>query len=130
MKNMITTTDDCNILLDDLMNSLESLEKNSINLDLIEFVDVTDDKKYYALQYVDHIINKITNHGIYKSEEYAIDAIHAWWDLNNFVPGYTRKWSTDGTTTIDYGLHHQFYRIVKIDKYNFSDVISTTEITD
>ena len=27
MKNMITTTDDCNILLDDLMNSLESLEK-------------------------------------------------------------------------------------------------------
>ena len=24
----------------------------------------TDDKKYYALQYVDHIINKITNHGI------------------------------------------------------------------
>ena len=78
MKNMITTTDDCDILLDDLMNSLESLEKNSINLDLIEFVDVTDDKKYYALQYVDHIINKITNHGIYKSEEDAIDAIHAW----------------------------------------------------
>ena len=38
-----------------------------------------DDKKYYALQYVDHIINKITNHGIYKSEEDAIDAIHAWW---------------------------------------------------
>ena len=130
MKNMITTTDNCDILLDDLMNSLESLEKNSINLDLIELVDVTDDKKYYALQYVDHIINKITNHGIYKSEEDAIDAIHAWWDLNSFVPGYTRKWSTDGITTIDYGLHHQFYRIVKIDKYNFADVISTTEITD
>ena len=89
-----------------------------------------DDKKYYALQYVDHIINKITNHGIYKSEEDAIDAIHAWWDLNSFVPRYTRKWSTDGITTIDYGLHHQFYRIVKIDKYNFADVISTTEITD
>ena len=89
-----------------------------------------DDKKYYALQYVDHIINKITNHGIYKSEEDAIDAIHAWWDLNIFVPSYTRKWSTDGTITIDYGLHHQFYRIVKIDKYNFADVILTTEITD
>ena len=27
MKNMITTTDDYDILLDDLMNSLESLEK-------------------------------------------------------------------------------------------------------
>lgn len=40
MKNMITTTDDCDILLDDLMNSLE---KNGINLDLIEFVDVTED---------------------------------------------------------------------------------------
>ena len=23
-----------------------------------------DDKKYYALQYVDHIINKITNHHV------------------------------------------------------------------
>ena len=39
---MITTTDDCDILLDDLMNSLE---KNGINLDLIEFVDVTRNKK-------------------------------------------------------------------------------------
>ena len=90
----------------------------------------TDDKKYYALQYVDFVINKITNHGIYKSKEDAINAVHAWWDLNNFVPGYNRKWSTYGITTIDYGLHHQFYRIVKIDKYNFADVISTTEITD
>lgn len=33
-----------------------------------------DDKKYYALQYVDFIINKITNHGIYKSKE---DAVYA-----------------------------------------------------
>ena len=79
-------------------------------------------KSKYALQWTDGHITK--NHGIFKSIEDAYDSIAMWWDLNDFKPNYVRKWTINGVTTIDYGMHHMFYKITEIDKDNFAEVLN------
>lgn len=54
-------------------------------------------------------------HGIYNSLDEAVESINHWWDLNDFTPPYVRMWTKGRTTTIDYGLHEAFYRIVELD---------------
>ena len=63
------------------------------------------------------------NHGLYTSKEEAFNSILAWWRLNEFDPGYWRAWEKDGVTTIDYGLHYAFYRITKVNKENYGEVM-------
>lgn len=75
-------------------------------------------KKYYALQY--QTPDEITNHGIYRSQEDALEAIYDWWYLNDFSPLYTRVIG-DTDLTIDYGLYTCFYLIKEIDRSNFED---------
>lgn len=65
----------------------------------------------------------IDNLGIYRSIDQALVAINDWWQLNDFKPKYIRQWTNGNVTTIDYGLHESFYKITKVDKSNFPEVM-------
>lgn len=78
-------------------------------------------KKIYCLQWTDG--EKTTNHGVFSSLDHAINSIHLWWELNDYTPSYARGWFKDGVTTIDYGLHHCFYKIKEVTKENFEEVM-------
>lgn len=75
-------------------------------------------KKYYALQY--QTPDEIKNHGIYQSPEDALDAIYAWWRLNDFKPSYIRVLG-DKDLVVDYGLYGSFYLVKEVKKDNFED---------
>lgn len=86
---------------------------------------MSEEKTYFALQYVDYEGESITNHGIYQTKDSASQAIFDWWDLNEFKPKYIRSFTdNNGDYTIDYGLHYAFYKIKKIKKENFYEVLT------
>ena len=80
-----------------------------------------EDKYYFALQWKGN--STLSNHGIFATEEEAFQSIRMWWDLNDFSPEYVRTWRKDDRMVIDYGFHHSFYYIIKINKDNFGAVL-------
>ncbi|HAP4240981.1 hypothetical protein [Enterococcus faecalis] len=54
-----------------------------------------------------------TQHGAFDSYDEAYQSILDWWAYNDFTPNYTRRWKKGNVTTIDYGSHHEFYKIVE-----------------
>lgn len=67
----------------------------------------------YQVEWKHHQADIHNKHGVFDTFEEAIDSIYEWWETNNFTPPYIRRWTKDGVTTIDYGLHDMFYYIVE-----------------
>lgn len=82
-----------------------------------------ENKEIYCLQWDNKAGKELKNHGLYTSKEEAFNSILAWWDLNDFKPNYWRVWEKDEVTTVDYGLHYAFYRIKKVDKSNYGEIM-------
>ena len=83
----------------------------------------------YALQWENKIVDKVENHGIYRTENDAINAVFDWWELNDFKPYYIRKfYRKDGVEVLDYGSHDFFYLITKINKDNFGEVLGREKV--
>lgn len=69
----------------------------------------------YQVVWVDNLSNTQTKHGVYQTEEEAMESIRSWWKQNNFKPLYVRSFKKENTKVIDYGLHYYFYNIVELD---------------
>lgn len=91
---------------------------NMINKDEViklikEYVVTGDDEIKYQVEWKNDITKEHNKHGVFDTFEEAMDSIYEWWEENNFNPPYIRRWTKDGVTTIDYGLHDMFYYIVE-----------------
>lgn len=68
----------------------------------------------YQVEWKHHQPDIYKIHDVFDTYEEAMDSIYEWWEANNFKPPYTRRWTENGVTTIDYGLHDMFYYIREI----------------
>lgn len=55
--------------------------------------------------------------GDFRSLDEAYDRLRDIWAKENIKPYYTRFWTEDNVTTIDYGSHFGFYKIERIEKW-------------
>lgn len=114
---------------EDLLNKINQLDievsenyphDNMINKDevirLIKEYVVTsggNDEIKYQVEWKNDRTKEHNKHGVFNTFEEAMDSIYDWWEANEFTPPYIRRWTKDGVTTIDYGLHNMFYYIVE-----------------
>lgn len=68
----------------------------------------------YQVHWVHEQLGKDETHGEFDTHEQALQSIHDWWNKNDYKPVYVRMWTRNGVSTIDYGFHHMFYKIVEI----------------
>lgn len=54
-------------------------------------------------------------HGHFSTYDEAYASIIDWWKKHDFTPPYVRVYTRNGDTTLDYGNHHCFYHIIKVD---------------
>lgn len=67
----------------------------------------------YTVYWRDSLNKECKEHGTFNSFKEAYQSILDWWEQNDFEPYYTRHWTKDNVTTIDYGSHYCFYDIVE-----------------
>lgn len=84
-------------------------------------------KDYYMLLWErDGVIEG--SHGVFKSENEAMESIYAWWDINGFEPFFVRTWvNANNDIKVDYGSHHNFYLIRKVNRENFNGVYESNQ---
>ena len=57
----------------------------------------------------------VKRHGLFKTKKEAMQSIKDWWEFHYFKPDTLRTWGEETDhMVIDYGLHHAFYHIVKV----------------